>query len=155
VSSLDAVASNLATTVNGLHPGFFTGTTAATIAVDPAVLASPATTITAGSGAPGDNSIAQAIANLRGTATDPAAGYQALVSQMGGDASSADRASTTAQTLQAAAQDRRQAVNGVSLDEEMTNLVRFQRGYQAASRAFSTMDEMLDTLINRTGKVGL
>ena len=36
----------------------------------------------------------------------------------------------------------------------MTNLVRFQRGYQAASRAFSTMDEMLDTLINRTGKVG-
>jgi flagellar hook-associated protein 1 FlgK len=41
------------------------------------------------------------------------------------------------------------------MDEEMTNMVRFQRGYQASARVMSTMDEMLDTLINRTGKVGL
>ena len=41
------------------------------------------------------------------------------------------------------------------MDEEMTNMVRFQRAYQASARAMSTMDEMLDTLINRTGKVGL
>jgi flagellar hook-associated protein 1 FlgK len=41
------------------------------------------------------------------------------------------------------------------MDEEMTNLVRFQRGYQASARAMSTMDQMLDTLINRTGTVGL
>ena len=46
-------------------------------------------------------------------------------------------------------------MSGVSLDEEMTNMIRFQRGYQASSRAMSTMDEMLDTLINRTGRVGL
>jgi len=44
---------------------------------------------------------------------------------------------------------------GVSLDEEMTNLIRFQRGYQAAARAMSTTDTMLETLINRTGRVGL
>ena len=43
------------------------------------------------------------------------------------------------------------ASSGVSLDEEMANLVRFQRAYQASSRAMSTMDEMLDVLINRTG----
>ena len=42
----------------------------------------------------------------------------------------------------------------MSLDEEMGNLVRFQRAYQASSRAMSTMDEMLDVLINRTGWVG-
>jgi flagellar hook-associated protein 1 FlgK len=41
------------------------------------------------------------------------------------------------------------------MDEEMTNMVRFQRGYQAAARALTTMDEALDVLINRTGKVGL
>jgi flagellar hook-associated protein 1 FlgK len=46
-------------------------------------------------------------------------------------------------------------VAGVSMDEEMSNLVRFQRAYQASSRAMSTMDEMLDVLINRTGRVGL
>jgi flagellar hook-associated protein 1 FlgK len=46
-------------------------------------------------------------------------------------------------------------VSGVSLDEEMTNMITFQRGYQASSRVMSTMDDMLDTLINRTGRVGL
>ena len=35
------------------------------------------------------------------------------------------------------------------------NLVRFQRSYQASARAMSTLDEMLDVLINRTGRVGL
>jgi len=51
--------------------------------------------------------------------------------------------------------DRRQSAGGVSLDEEMTNLIRFQRGYQAAARAMSATDAMLDQLINRTGRVGL
>ena len=51
--------------------------------------------------------------------------------------------------------DRRQSTSGVSMDEEMTNLMRFQRGYQASARAMTTMDQMLDTLINRTGAVGL
>jgi flagellar hook-associated protein 1 FlgK len=41
------------------------------------------------------------------------------------------------------------------MDEEMANMLRFQRGYQAAARALTTMDEVLDTLINRTGKVGM
>ena len=54
-----------------------------------------------------------------------------------------------------AVENRRQSVSGVSMDEEMSNLVRFQRAYQASSRAMSTMDEMLDVLINRTGRVGL
>ena len=42
-----------------------------------------------------------------------------------------------------------------SLDEEMANMLRFQRGYQASARALTTMDENLDILINRTGRVGL
>ena len=75
--------------------------------------------------------------------------------RVGAEQADATAKATTAQTLAAATDERRQSVNGVSMDEEMTNLVRFQRGYQAASRAFSTMDEMLDVLINRTGKVGL
>ena len=65
------------------------------------------------------------------------------------------RGETNAQTLTNAVDNRRQSASGVSLDEEMTGLVRFQRGYQASARAMSTIDEMLDTLINRTGRVGL
>ena len=37
----------------------------------------------------------------------------------------------------------------------MTNLLKYQRGYQASSRALNAMDDMLDQLINRTGRVGL
>ncbi|MCW2696834.1 MAG: flagellar hook-associated protein FlgK [Modestobacter sp.] len=49
----------------------------------------------------------------------------------------------------------REAVSGVNIDEEMTNMLAFQHGYQAAGRLVTAIDEMLDTLINRTGLVGL
>lgn len=65
------------------------------------------------------------------------------------------RQEANAEVLTNAVENRRQSVSGVALDEEMTNLVRFQRAYQASSRAMSTLDEMLDVLINRTGRVGL
>ena len=93
------------------------------------------------------------MAALRGGAAQSA--YADLVHTMGADTATADRAAQTGKALVDAADARRQSTNGVSLDEEMTNMVRFQRGYQASARAMSTMDEMLDVLINRTGKVGL
>jgi flagellar hook-associated protein 1 FlgK len=39
----------------------------------------------------------------------------------------------------------------VNLDEEMTNMMLYQRGYQAAARVMTTIDSVLDTLINHTG----
>jgi flagellar hook-associated protein 1 FlgK len=50
---------------------------------------------------------------------------------------------------------QRTAISSVSEDEEMTNMIRFQHAYNAASRAITTIDEMLDKLINGTGRVGL
>ncbi len=49
---------------------------------------------------------------------------------------------------------RVQEVSGVSLDEEATDMIRFQHAYQAAARVITTMDEMLNTLINQVGLVG-
>lgn len=43
---------------------------------------------------------------------------------------------------------------GVNWDEELTNMIMFQQGYSACSRCLTTMDEMLDKLINGTGVVG-
>jgi flagellar hook-associated protein 1 FlgK len=40
------------------------------------------------------------------------------------------------------------------MDEEMSNMIKFQKGYNAAARVLTTMDEMLDKLINGTGIVG-
>ena len=48
----------------------------------------------------------------------------------------------------------REAVAGVNLDEEMTNMLSFQHAYSAASRMVTAIDETLDQLINRTGLVG-
>ena len=45
----------------------------------------------------------------------------------------------------------REALSGISIDEEMVNLLAAQRGYEGAARVLTAMDSMLDTLINRTG----
>ena len=50
--------------------------------------------------------------------------------------------------------DRRDAISGVSLDEEGTNLMLYEKAYQAASRLMTALDEALDVLINKTGLVG-
>jgi flagellar hook-associated protein 1 len=158
ITELDSVASSLmsstnaALAVDGAGP-FWTGTTAANMAVDPAAKANPAT-LGGGPGAGASaNTAALRVAALRNGAPDQA--YRAFIARMGTDVQDADRKTTNAQVLVDSIDDRRQSVAGVSLDEEMSNLVRFQRAYQASSRAMSTMDEMLDVLINRTGKVGL
>jgi flagellar hook-associated protein 1 FlgK len=152
-AQLDAVAADLVAAVNGLHSAtpFFdaSGVTADAIAV-----VATAATVQTGSGtAVGENGVAQAIAQLRGGTTDQL--YQALVARIGTDVRANERAESTATTLRDAVEDRRQSVAGVSLDEEMSNLIRFQRGYQASARTMTTLDDLLDTLINRTGRVGL
>jgi flagellar hook-associated protein 1 FlgK len=47
--------------------------------------------------------------------------------------------------------DLRDSISGVNIDEEMSNLLKFQHGYQAAARFISNWNDMLDTIINRLG----
>ena len=47
--------------------------------------------------------------------------------------------------------DLRSSISGVNLDEELAEMIKFQRGYQAAARFISNIDQMLDTIINRMG----
>jgi flagellar hook-associated protein 1 len=156
LATIDSIASSLVSSVNAAYGGdFFSAGTPAgsTIAVAAPVQAAPSS-IRAGTGASGSNDLAIAISQLRGNnAVDGA--YKAFVSKVGGDLNESTRMEANAQVLADSVEDRRQSVAGVSMDEEMSNLVRFQRAYQASARAMSTMDEMLDVLINRTGRVGL
>lgn len=48
-------------------------------------------------------------------------------------------------------EDLRQSVSGVNLDEEFAEMIKFQHGYNAAARFVTTIDKMLDTIINRLG----
>ena len=150
-SELDAVAAAVASSVNELHTStpFFTGTTAATLAV--AVTAGEVQT--SSTEAPGGNDVALAIAGLRGGAAEQ--GYSGLVGLLGSKVRGAQNEQTNLQTTLTAISNQRQSVSGVSLDEEMTNLISFQRGYQASARTLTAMDEMLETLIEHTGKAGL
>jgi flagellar hook-associated protein 1 len=157
LSTLDAIAGNLVSTVNGAYGGAFfdagAGPTGATFDVSAALIANPQV-LDPGTGATGTRDLALAVSQLRdGASVDGA--YRAFVSKVGADSREATRQQSNAQVLTDSVENRRQSVSGVSLDEEMSNLVRFQRSYQASARAMSTLDEMLDVLINRTGKVGL
>jgi len=150
-SELDAVAANLASSVNALHTTtpFFAGNTAATIAV--AVKASEVQS--SSTGTPGGNDVALAIAGLRGGATDQA--YSGLVENVGSKVQGAKNEQANLQATLTAVAGQRQSVSGVSLDEEMTNLISYQRGYQASARTLTAMDEMLEQLIEHTGRAGL
>jgi flagellar hook-associated protein 1 FlgK len=150
-SSLDNVAATLAATVNELHTAtpFFSGTTAATLAV--AVKSSQVQT--SSTSAVGGNDVARALAALRGGEAEQ--GYSALVEQVGSAVKSAQDEEANMQTTVTALSSQRMSVSGVSLDEEMTNLISFQRGYQASARTLTAMDDMLETLIDHTGRVGL
>jgi len=149
-TSLDTVAETLASTVNAqLKTPFFSGATAASLKV--AVI--PSEVQASGTAAAGGNEVARAIAALRGGAADE--GYAALVEKLGSDVQTAKDDQANLQTTVTAINDQRQSVSGVSLDEEMTNLITFQRGYQASARTLTAMDSMLETLIEHTGVVGL
>ncbi|HEX4466112.1 MAG TPA: flagellar hook-associated protein FlgK [Solirubrobacteraceae bacterium] len=150
-TSLNTFAATLAESVNALHTStpFFSGETAATLKV--AVTAREVQT--SSTEAAGGNDIALAISGLRGGVADQS--YSALVEQLGSDVQGAQHESANLQTTVTAINNQRQGVAGVSLDEEMTNLISYQRGYQAAARTLTAMDSMLETLIEHTGVVGL
>jgi flagellar hook-associated protein 1 FlgK len=157
-TDLASVAQGLTTQVNGVYQtaagvDFFAydGATS-TLSVNPAVTAA---SLRAGSGAIADNSAARALAALRGTAGGADDLYSRLVTRIGTEVSDARRGTANATALSDSIEDRRQSASGVSLDEEMTGLIRFQRAFQAAARAMSATDDMLDHLINRTGRVGI
>ena len=148
---LDGVAATLAESVNALHTStpFFSGTTAATIAV----AVTPAQVQTSSTAAAGANDVALAIASLRGGAADQS--YSSVIERMGSEVQGARNEQANLQTTVTAISNQRQSVSGVSLDEEMTNLMSYQRAYQASARTLTAMDDMLETLIEHTGKAGL
>jgi len=67
----------------------------------------------------------------------------------------AKQAGETSRILTLAANNQRTSIAGVSLDEEMTGLVKFNHAYNGAARVITQMDDALDRLINGTGRVGL
>ncbi|OME97075.1 flagellar hook-associated protein FlgK [Paenibacillus amylolyticus] len=111
----------------------------------------------------GNNTLAILLANLKDTPMKSADGmrnaaigaqFSAIVGQLGVQSQEAARQTSNSEFLVEQVETRRQSVSGVSLDEEMSNMIKFQHAYNASARFMTTYDELLDKLINSTGTVG-
>jgi flagellar hook-associated protein 1 FlgK len=152
LDSLAQVASSLTTAVNALQPSspFFTGTLGST--TTPLAVSATASSIQTSSSSTSGPDLAQSIGDLTGGSTDQA--YASFVAQIGGGVQAAESTQTTAQSVLTAVSNQRQSVSGVSLDEEMTNLINFQQSYQASARVMNAIDTALNDLITTVGSAG-
>lgn len=168
-TELDGVASALVSKVNTAHVTgydlngdaggvFFTAgaTTAATISVaitDGLKIAASAVAPVLGV-ASLDGSKADALAQLATSTNGPDEKYQNLVVSLGLAVQSANQTEETQKAMASSISSQINTESGVSIDEEMTNLLAYQRAYEAAARVLTAIDAVLETLINRTGVVG-
>lgn len=130
---------------------------AAAMKVDPAVAADSSKIAASATGAPGDNGIAKALANLRnadaargGTSTFTEA-WSVLVHTVGSDSAAARNSLSMRSETVNAIQRLRDSVSGVSLDEEAGRLMQFQRAYEANARFFAAIDSSLSVLMQTFG----
>ena len=80
--------------------------------------------------------------------------YASRIGQLGVQAEEANRMAGNTEILKAQVERERLSTSAVSLDEEMSNMIKFQHAYNAAARNMTTIDEMLDRIINNMGIVG-
>ena len=166
-NAYSAVATQLATDVNAVHRqgaiadgttghDFFALDASKPAAIGLSVVPTSQSGIAAGKpgAGSGDGSIADAISQLGSKAGGVDRGWAAYVAGVGAQTKAATTQADVAATASSAAQSAQTSQSGVDLDEETANLVVFQHAYQGAARVLTAIDEMLDTLINRTGLVG-
>jgi flagellar hook-associated protein 1 FlgK len=80
--------------------------------------------------------------------------YQSLIGEVGSETAKAIHLKSNYELMVAQIENSRQSVQGVSLDEEMTQMIKFQHAYDAAARVITAMDEALETVIHNMGIVG-
>lgn len=168
-NDLNTLASSLITAVNQFHQAgygldglnnrvFFTGSDAGDIAVNPAivadlnVIAAASPPPAGGNLAPGNGDNARAIANIiqqRLLNNQTLSEYYASgLAKIGSDTRAIDSRMNHLEQMRQQLQSLRNAVSGVSIDEELTLMLQYQRSYQAAARMLTVMDEVLDRIIN-------
>jgi flagellar hook-associated protein 1 FlgK len=166
-ASLNTVAAALTSKVNTAQAAgydldgiagaaMFTGTTAATIAVafsDGAGIAA-STIAPTGGVASLNGSNADTMSALGTVSGGPDGLYQSLVVSLGYSTQAANQSAQTQESFNSSIRSQIDSESGVNIDEEMANLLTYQRAYEAAARVLTAIDEALATLINRTGLVG-
>jgi flagellar hook-associated protein 1 FlgK len=166
MTRLDTLAQAMMSDINTLHQNgfaldgsagevFFNGLGAgdielnANIAASPDLIAAAADALTV----PGDNRQAIEIAKLKyqlgmsGNTASYNDYYSALIRDAGNEVLKSDAYYNHQSDMMAQLENRRESVSGVSLDEEMINLIKFQNAYTAAAKMISAADEMMQTVL--------
>lgn len=166
--TLDAFAASFAGQINDINTsGYLAGTDqegGALLAFDPAnaartlgvadgVTPGSLAAATAPNSSPHDDTNARRFADLR-TTSGLESQLADVVVGLAGEVRSAANAAKAARGIASGARLARDAEHGVSMDEEMVSLVRYQRALEASARVMTTVDQALDTLVNRVGIVG-
>jgi len=74
--------------------------------------------------------------------------YGTLISEVGSKVQEAGFLRSSQEMVVAAIQNQRDSISGVSLDEEMSNLIKYEQAYQAASRMIAVADELMQSVLN-------
>lgn len=126
---------------------------AATISVSSIILSDNLKIAASSNGAPGNNAVALALANLQNTATMSNSAvtfadyYQGMVVGIGSDTAKIAELESNQELLLSKITQQRESQSGVSLDDELTNILKYQKGYQASAKVLTTVDEMINTIL--------
>ncbi len=166
MSDIDTLATSIFTEVNTVHNAgfglgtpaptgndFFSSYTNGTLTITPTIESDPRLIAASKTGAAGDNDVATQIANIfetptmnGGTVTHQQY-YNMLLGKIGSDASRVKQETDGQQLIMIQLQSQRNSFSAVSLDEEMTNMIKFQRSYDASAKLIKAVDEMMSTII--------
>ncbi len=164
-NSLNTFVNNLMQSVNSLHSSgytldnppqtginFFSGYSDGVLTINSAIVNDPNKIAVSSDGTSGNGDIALSLAGL--SSAKQADGntlldqYSTLVSQIGTDVKGAsDNASSYNLAVQQLTQQK-SSISGVSIDEEMTNVIQYQKSYTASAKLITVADQMLQTLLD-------
>ncbi|MCM3711670.1 flagellar hook-associated protein FlgK [Sporosarcina luteola] len=108
----------------------------------------------AASNSVGEIGNAENVKDLLETLSFPMNDLKVIIGTLGASGQQAERMAINTATLQGAASNRRDSISSISLDEEMTDMIRFQQAYNASARMITVIDETLDKIINGMGIAG-
>lgn len=161
MSQVDTLAKTLIENINAVHRSgpsradFFSGSDAASMALSNEVEESLNAINTSTSGLAGDNDIALALAQMRdapiltdGTAS-PIEYWNSVVGRVGVVSREAQIQEETLSLTTRALEERREENGGVSLDEEMAQMIQTQQAYIAAVRLFEVAGDLMEVLTRR------
>ena len=165
LSNLDNITNTLFTSVNNVHTSgytlenvpqtgidFFSSVKNGELEINNKIINDPNKIAVSADGSPGNGDLAVKMSLLNNQklidGNTLIGKYSNLISTIGGDKSNADNMSASTNLVIKQLEDQKTSYSGVSVDEEMSNVIKFQRSYDASAKLISIADKMLQTLIN-------